>query len=434
MLGFSSDAISRMKRQSRLLTTYVIGQGGAQFLQLVTGFIVIRWLSKEAYADYTIINAILGMGSMLFGLGISQCLTGLIGKNITDSVLVGRFVYAAYSLRNRVMVVGIVLLMITFVALSKKFEWSFWVALFYFLCVSLTLFFNAWETVNKPVLLLEYRLREIYTLSCGACFARLLFLFVAALAGVLITPVVVFFNMLQAAINAVGMGIFSRSRITPVPKGECLSRERREILRLTLPKLPNLIVITFSSQLIFILAGIFATTTTLAEAGALSRLAMFFVIFKRMGGTLITPYFAKTERQDLLKRVVVLIVSLIGFVCLAGSLGYFFPDPLLFLLGPGYEDLQFETFLVVLDAAISVAVGALISVCNARKYVYSWHSLVVLPPRILMLVLGVIYLDLGNLTQLLMLGLSIAITQVITQFGILVYGICQTRKEARSEL
>ena len=80
MLGFSSDAISRMKRQSRLLTTYVIGQGGAQFLQLVTGFIVIRWLSKEAYADYTIINTILGMGSMLFGLGISQCLTGLIGK------------------------------------------------------------------------------------------------------------------------------------------------------------------------------------------------------------------------------------------------------------------------------------------------------------------------------------------------------------------
>ena len=29
MLGFSSDAISRMKRQSRLLTTYVIGQGGS---------------------------------------------------------------------------------------------------------------------------------------------------------------------------------------------------------------------------------------------------------------------------------------------------------------------------------------------------------------------------------------------------------------------
>ena len=152
-----------------------------------------------------------------------------------------------------------------------------------------------------------------------------------------------------------------------------------------------------------------------------------------MGGTLITPYFAKTEYQDLLKRVAFLIVALVGFVCLAGSLGYFFPDPLLFLLGSGYEDLQFETFLVVLDAAISVAVGALISVCNARKYVYFWHSLVVLPPRILMLVLGVIYLDLGNLAQLLMLGLSIAVTQVITQFGILVYGLCQNRIEASSE-
>lgn len=419
---------TKLVRSFKLMTTYLVGQGGTQLIQVVTGFLIIRLLSKEAYADYTMVHVVLGMGTVLFGLGVSQCLTGLIGKDINNKEIVGRYVAAAYQLRKWLLSVGAVVLLFTFIAISTKFGWNLWLALFYFGCVALTLFFNAWETVNKPILLLEYRLREMYTLSCGLCLGRLICISLAAVCGVLFAPVAVFFNVLQAAGSALGVGRLSRSRKGPVSKDTDLSFERSEILRLTLPKLPNLLVATFSSQLMLILAAIFATTSTLAEAGALSRLALLFLIFRQMGETLVAPYFAKLDPGQLLRQVSLLLLALCFFISGAIVLGYFYPDPFLLLLGEGYGDLEFEIFLVLTIAAIRVATGTIMSVCNARKFIYFWHSLVTLPPRFLLMFLGIIYLDLGSLKQLLILDLSIVVVGAIIRLGILAYGINQTHR------
>lgn len=418
---------TKLLRSFKLLTTYLVGQGGTQLIQVITGFLIIRLLSKEAYADYTMVHVVLGMGTVLFGLGVSQCLTGLIGKDISNKEIVGRYISAAYQLRKWLLSIGAVILLFTFIAISTKFGWSLGLALFYFSCVALTLFFNAWETVNKPILLLEYRLMELYSLSGGLVLGRLICISLAAVFGVLFAPVAVFLNMLQAAGTALGVGRLSRSRKEPVLKNTDLSFERKEILRLTLPKLPNLLVATFSSQLMLILAAIFATTSTLAEAGALSRLALLFLIFKQMGETLVAPYFAKLDPEQLLRQVSLLLLGLLFFISGAIMVGYFYPDPFLLLLGEGYGNLVFEIFLVLTIAAIRVGTGTIMSVCNARKFIYPWHSLVTLPPRLLLMLLGVMYLDLGSLEQLLILDLTIVFVGALIRLGILAYGMTRTR-------
>lgn len=88
--------------------------------------------------------------------------------------------------------------------------------------------------------------------------------------------------------------------------------------------------------------------------------------------------------------------------------------------------MEFEIFLVLTIAAIRVGTGTIMSVCNARKFIYPWHSLVTLPPRLLLMLLGVMYLDLGSLEQLLILDLTIVFVGALIRLGILAYGMTRT--------
>lgn len=417
-------------RWGRLLGTFFLGQGACQVVQLATGFLLIRWMEKGDYATYTMVIAILGTSSILFSLGLSQCLTGIIGKKISEPQVVGRYIKASRMLRNRLLIVGAFVLLAVFYLISGRFNWGDgqWLGLWFF--VVATMFFKIWEQSHSPVLLLKQQVGKLYALDFCGNFSRLLLVGLAQIFHLLTAPVALLFNALQSALNCYGIFRMSRSSIeVPDPSQKC-EAEKKEILRLTWPKIPNFIFSAFSGQLIIFIVGIFGTTGEIAEIGALSRVAMLFIVFKRFGNIMVTPYFAKLDFIAVPKRLCVLFSFLFAFMLGISVLVYVWPEPLLFLLGESYLHLQYEVFLIVLLALLQLCNVQVVAVNHARKYVFPWHALAVLLPQLVMISVGVVLFDLSHLPNVIYFSMLLSITRICSNVSILLIGMRREQSHA----
>lgn len=426
-----SAGASKFGRWGWLLSKFLLGQGATQLIQLVTGFLLIRWLDKGDYATYTLVMAILGTSSILFGLGLSQCLTGLIGKRVDDPEFVGRYIRASRSLRLSLLGLGAIILFAVFYWISGKFEWGglLWVGLWLFVICSMYL--KIWEQTYSPVLLLHQQIGRVYLLGTLSGLGRLLLVLASAAISLLSAPLVLLFNVLQAASNSIGTFWMARSSVALPGRGESCASERREILKLSLPKLPSFCFSAFSGQLIIFIVGVLGTRGDVAEIGALTRLAMLFVVFKRFGAVIVMPYFAKLDFVNVPARLGLLVMAMLALLFSVSGIVYLYPAPLLFLLGEGYQHLGFEVFLMITLALVRVCNVQIVSVCDARKYVFAWHSIAVVGPQLIAIVAGALIWDLGVLTNVLYFALLLALTRISSNSGILLTGLSKERRTSR---
>jgi len=62
----------------RKLAGFFLGQGSVQALNLLTGFLLLRWLSVEQYAIRALVAGFQGTVGMLVEMGLGGSLTGLL--------------------------------------------------------------------------------------------------------------------------------------------------------------------------------------------------------------------------------------------------------------------------------------------------------------------------------------------------------------------
>jgi O-antigen/teichoic acid export membrane protein len=406
-----------------------MGQGLTQLLQLASGFILIRWLTKDAYATFTLVMAIQGTTQALVEMGISQSLTGLIGRKIYDFKAVGRYIAACRYYRDRLLLIGCTLLFGFFILIAPRYGWTEGLWIWLWLSVVLALVFQAWAAIYSPVFLLHQDLKTIYTIGVGSGAMRLAFIAGAHVFGILTAPLALMFGALQSCVGGWSARVMARSRIEEPDKMEDLTPEKKAILSQALPRVPSNIFYAFEGQITIFLIGIFGTTAGIAEIGALSRLAMLFLIFKKAGNILISPYFAKVDSQHVLPRTIFLIIGTFAFFVAVSGFTYAFPQPFLFILGDGYQHLGYEVFLIISVSALRLVNMVVFSVCVARKYIFSWFAVVDVVPLLIVMVVGFTLIDLSSLTSVLYLSFAMALTKLMSKFFILAVGL---RREIRA--
>jgi O-antigen/teichoic acid export membrane protein len=403
--------------------TFFIGQSATQTLQLVCGFLLIHLMSKNDYADFTLAIAILGTAAALTDLGISQTLTGLIGKQITNSVKVGRYLSACRYYRNRLIVLGSLVLLFVFWGFSRKYAWSVGTVTFLWMSVCLTIFFQAQVSMYRPLLLLEKRLKDSYSCELLASASRLFSIVFFYLLGWLVAPLVVFLSCCREGFAALLYHRKTRDSTRKSGHLDDFNTEKKEILDQSLPRVPSLLFGSFSGQFVIFAMGILGSKEGLAEIGALSRVGMLFLILKGVGGNLVAPYFARLS-TNLVRVKSMQVLALLGlfsfFVCLASKA---FPELFLFILGEGYGHLKYEVFLVVCASLIRFTSMITFSICLARKYVYYWYSAVDIAPQIFVIAAFFLFVDLGNLVNLLYFSLSMSTAKLGSKAFILSVGI-----------
>ena len=130
----------------------------------------------------------------------------------------------------------------------------------------------------------------------------------------------------------------------------------------------NAIFFCFQGQITVFLISFFARhPSSVAEVGALGRLAMIFVVINNLLANIFVPAFARCQDAKKLRWQYTAIISAVGgFSLLVICAAAFFPNEFLLILGNKYAHLQRELLLMIAASVLSALTGTIWAL-NASK-------------------------------------------------------------------
>lgn len=418
-----------LKHWAGLLTTFFIGQGASQVIRLLSGFLIIRWLTKEDYATFTLVLAIQGTMATLVELGFSGGLLALIGSRFQDAKISGRYVAAVQYYRSRLLIFGTVALVGVFYALSLRYEWSLWLTSLLWLSVVSCLCYQAKSSFYTPILELHQKVKVLYQIDVYTSLIRLVILAGAYLLNILSAPVALLVGSLQAFLAASTAKKNATPHVNMPEAGSDIEGEKKELLQLTLPKIAGAVFFAFQAQVTIYLAGIFGQYNQMADLGALSKIGMIFMIPSAFAGMLVVPWFAKQPTSKLLGSYLGANFVYLGFGLITIVLTWFMPGPFLLLLGPGYEGLSYELFLFAVSSALGLLSGLSYLMTSARKWVYYWTAPISIISYVLILVAFLAVADLSKVDQIIMLSICNSFVLVVLHQVVFWIGYRRDKRE-----
>lgn len=366
--------VSRGRRIATVLTGFLLGQGTAQGLSVLSGMFLVRALSIEAYAQYGLATAFQTVFSVLMDLGFASTIVPLVGERRDDRALVGRYVRSAKHLRDRLFLFLAPLAAIAFLSMVHKRHWPWSVQLLLLASVILSLYSGGKVSYFSAPLFVFGKLREYYQPLVISATGRILSYVALALSGGLNAWTAAGFGALNITLNSELLRKASQRYIV-WPRQDDAATDR-EMLHYIVPAMPALIFSAFQSQLTLFLIGIFGGTQSIAEVTALSRIAQFFTVLMTFNVIVIEPFLARLNRARLFRTylsfVLIACTACIPLILIA----YRFPGAYIWLIGAKYESTRSVMGLYLLSSSISFIAGLMWIMNRARKWVF-WSGSIV---------------------------------------------------------
>ncbi len=381
-----------------------------QIIGFVCGILVIRTLSTDEYALYTVANTMLGTLVVLSDGGIgsgAMAQSSLVWKN-KDKL--GEVVVTGLNLRKKMVVfTSAILIPFVFYLLTKNgATWGEAILLILVLipCLMAQLsgsLLTIPAYIHQDIKALQ-KIQLLVSILRLSLLTLLIFLFPFA-----------FLAILPSGITQMYGNIKLRKKIsvyTDLKRNSSLEVQKK-LIKFVKKTLPEAIYYCLSGQLTIWILAIFGSTDSVADIGALGRIAMLLVIIQSIYSTLIVPRFARLENSYnlIVKRffsiqvfILVLLATVIIFV-------YFFATEILWILGPYYYGLEKEILLVMIGSCLNVFSGLTYLTCLTKEWVI--NPLIFITISIITIVIGVLLLDVSTLYGILVFNILIAAVQVI---------------------
>ncbi len=360
-----TPVLRRAFDQARRIGNYALVQAAVHLLAFTSGILLVRWLPQREYAYFTIANAMQATLIMLADIGISTGLISIGGRVWQDSHRFGELINTGLAVRRKLAAVAIIVVAPILYAMLARNGASLNYALLLIAIVlggfSIQLSIDVFNVVPR----LHSDIKRIQTIDLVCAVARLFLVFgliyfvPAAGLAVAIATVTFFLQYLLLRSYA--------AKMVDLRANE--NREdRQEIIRLIKTLAASTLFYCFQGQINVFLISLFGRhTDSIAEVGALGRLAMIFTILMNMMTNVFVPAFARCHEKRQLLKLYFLIsggVLLFSAAVLAGAA--FFPDQFLFVLGTRYAHLHRELLLMVSVAVVS-AISSALWLLNASK-------------------------------------------------------------------
>ncbi len=331
----------------------------------VCGIFIIRILSSEQYAYYTLANTMLGTMTVLADGGISTGVMALGGKHWKDREKLGRVLATGMHMRRQFAIGSLLVSLPILFALLQEQGLLWWQSTLLIMCLTPTFWAALSGSLLQVVPKLHQDVNDLLRINVSINVTRLL----------ITLPFVFFFPFAGVAILATGasqvMGNF-RFRKLSLKKADWKTESdpefRSQILGTVKRILPGSIFYCVSGQITVWLVAIFGNTDSIANLGAIGRLMVVLTLVRMVVDMLITPRYA---RLPAVKRAVILrffqILALVTFLCsfiVAGV--YLFPDEFLWILGDKYADLEYEVFLMTISSCLSLISGTAHNLSSSR--------------------------------------------------------------------
>jgi hypothetical protein len=418
-------------QRARAFLAYFSVQGVTIAANLLYGLLCVRLLPSSEYAKFVVVFGVQGTLLVLMDLNFSGTVIPLIGDRVNDRKLIADYIASLRQLSYWLFAIVGAGTVICFPFLVKHRNWN-WVVVGEMVATLLlsTWFVRIGSAYGVVLVLLGKRaiwyraqmISSVGTLALLGVFWGLHWLgpFTAILINVL-------------GLVYVGIDYYLHAQRLLGTPGEPAARLKRAIVGLALPNVPQAIFFALQAQISLFLITFFGHTQGVSSVGALARLGQIFVIFKQANMLFVEPHFAKLPRAKLRSRYAfALLVA--AAICLAVmQLTYFYPQALLWLLGPQYRNLQFEVQLAVGAGAVSFFSSVLWSIHSARRFVYWWNVAFSIGLTLVVQILFFVKADVSLVRNVLMLNLAMNLASLFVNILAGAYGFLKGPRQTEEK-
>lgn len=411
---------SRLKHWVRVISLAGSAQLIVQATSFACGILVIRMLSTQEYALYTIANAVLGTMAVLNDGGVTTGAMSEGAKSWPDKGRLGSVLNTSLLLRKKFAIASlIVVLPILFYMLrSHDASWM--------LCclISLSLIPAFLATISGSLLEIVPKLSQeiapLQKLQVQNNVGRL-----ALLCVCLFAMPWAFIAILVSGIPQIWMNF--KLRLLASRHADFSTKADKQIkasiLKIVYRIMPASIYYCLSGQITIWLSSVYGSTSVVAQLGALGRIAMLFNLFSVLFGALIMPRFARLPLQrDMLLRRFFQVVLLLFVLCVVIMVGaWAFSVQILWVLGPQYANLNDEVILSVLASCIGLIAGSAFNLYSNRGWTINPALLITL--SLCTIGLGVLLIDISTIRGMISLQLFIVSSEAIMHGGYCVFRI-----------
>jgi O-antigen/teichoic acid export membrane protein len=368
----STPVIRRALHRARIVGNFALVQGVVQVISFLSGILLIRRLDQREYAYFTIANTMQGTLNVLADIGISIGLVSIGGRVWQDGHRFGQLINTALQLRRKLGFLAVLVVVpILYYLLVKNGASATYTGLL-ILAVVVGLAVQLSMGVLSVVPRLRSDIRKIQTIDLTGAIARFLAL-----------VLLMYLSLNSAVALVVGSA-------TLLLQYWMLHRYAAAAIDLQAPENPedrtaiigfirslaaNGIFFCVQGQITVFLISIFARqVNSVAEVGALARLAMIFAVLSNLLANVFAPAFARCQDAKKLRWQYAGVVGAVaGFSLAIIAAAVFFPHQFLFVLGNKYSHLDRELLLIVVGAVITAMASTLWSLNAAKAWIAgSW--------------------------------------------------------------
>lgn len=413
------NTIKKIKQHPRYETVLNWGKlisitGSAQIIVQAVGFasgiLIIRLLPVQEYAFYTLANTMLGAMTMLADGGITTGVMAQGGKVWKDKEKMGIVLATGLDLRRK-FAIGSLLVSLPILSYLLIHNGASWITS---LLIALSLIPAFYASLSDSILEIIPKLNQsILPLQLNYVKVGIGRLILSGLTMLLFPWA--FVAVLAAGIPRIWGNVDLRKIVYTTASKDQLPDilVEKEIINLVKRILPTSIYYCLSGQITIWIISIFGNTTSLAQLGALTRLSVMLSIFNTLLTTLVIPRFAiiALDKKILLQRfiqIMLIVTFLLSFIIL---IVYFFPKPILWILGNGYKGLNYELLLSIIGSCISLLSGISFSLYSSRGWAMS--PAVLISINVLAIIIFASILDLSSLTGVLFLNIALNIVALM---------------------
>ncbi|WP_035899264.1 hypothetical protein [Leeuwenhoekiella sp. MAR_2009_132] len=381
-----------------------------QVLGLLGGILIIRLLTKQEYAYYTLANTMLGTMTLLADGGVAAGVVAEGGKIWKNKVKLGVVLETGLNLRKKFAFYSLLVSIPVLLYLLINNNASWYTAILITACLIPAFLSALSDTILQVPLKLHQEVKDLQKNQIIVALVRLL----------LISSSMFFLPFTFIALLANGIPrIFGNRRLKKIAERhvdyevEASEEVQKRILIMVKRILPGTIYFCLSAQIIIWILSFYGSTEEIANVGALYRIATILIVMDVIFNTLILPRFARLQADGamlLTRSIQILALAFLTLAFIASAI-YILSDYALWVLGDEYAGLNFELLLIILGMGIQNIAHLTLSLANSKGWVL--NPLLSISINIIVLVLGIFIFNLKSIIGILTFNIFIAAGQFL---------------------
>jgi O-antigen/teichoic acid export membrane protein len=342
-----------------------------QALRLVTGLLLINFLPIEEFAHYALAYAAFTVFALISDGGVSSALLSLGSGVKQEPGRLRTLIDDVFGVRARLGLAALAVGLPVLAWIMVRLDFGAGLIIATLALAVINLAVSLWCAVWSTVLRLDGAYRRLQMIDLASSLFRV------GTIGAALALTRSGLALLAVSVGVQGVTVLllrSRARASRAvaPTGASFRPQVTSVLRAAMP---GVVFYALQGQVTIAVLALLGTQSAIAGAGALTRIAVVFVVLDPLVTNVLAPRFASVAEDESFRRYFQGVLGAAVTAAAILSLVAVFRRPILSLLGSAYSGLELELLIVTGAAGLAFVRDVAGHLNKARAWVRrSWFS------------------------------------------------------------